>query len=240
MAERASFYALRPGSWRSYWNLLHPPYTLWHLSYVAIGWGLAPEAHWSRLGLACLAFLLAVGICAHALDELKGRPLRTGIPSPVLVILAITSLAGALALGVYGVTVTTPWLLLFMGAGGFLVVAYNLELMGGKFHNIFWFSLAWGAFPVLTGYFVNAESLDLAAIAAAGAAFALTGAQRALSTPARYLRRQVVELRGVVEESWGGERTLSRESVLRPAERALLGVNASAVLLAGALLLAKA
>ncbi len=43
-----------------------------------------------------------------------------------------------------------------MVAGAFLVVAYNLELFGGRFHNDLWFALAWGAFPALTGFWVNA------------------------------------------------------------------------------------
>ena len=35
--ERPAFYALAPGGWRDWWTLLHPPYTMWHLSYVALG-----------------------------------------------------------------------------------------------------------------------------------------------------------------------------------------------------------
>ena len=35
--DRPAFYALAPGGWRDWWTLLHPPYTLWHLSYVALG-----------------------------------------------------------------------------------------------------------------------------------------------------------------------------------------------------------
>jgi hypothetical protein len=34
--EPPAFYALRPGGWRDYVTLLHPPYTAWHLSYVWI------------------------------------------------------------------------------------------------------------------------------------------------------------------------------------------------------------
>ena len=37
MTQRPAFYALDSGGWRDYWSLLHPPYTLWHLSFVAIG-----------------------------------------------------------------------------------------------------------------------------------------------------------------------------------------------------------
>ena len=80
-----AFYAARPGGWRDWWNLLHAPYTAWHLSYVVIGAALAPHVDVSRLVATLLAFFLAVGIAAHALDELRGRPLRTRIPGPVLV-----------------------------------------------------------------------------------------------------------------------------------------------------------
>ena len=80
---RPAFYALAPGGWRDYVTLLHPPYTLWHLSYVALGASLAPHFHLDRMLWALAAFGLAMGVAAHALDELKGRPLGTAIPSTV-------------------------------------------------------------------------------------------------------------------------------------------------------------
>ena len=48
-AERPAYYAARPGGWRDWWTLLHPPYTAWHLSYSVIGAALAPRAATSRL-----------------------------------------------------------------------------------------------------------------------------------------------------------------------------------------------
>jgi hypothetical protein len=72
---RPAFYALAPGGWRDYLTLLHPPYTAWHLSYVAIGATLAPHFHADRLGAAAAAFFLGLGVGAHALDEWQGRPL---------------------------------------------------------------------------------------------------------------------------------------------------------------------
>src|SRR5881409_4014751 len=65
--DRPAFYALRPGGWRDYVTLLHPPYTLWHLSYVAIGASFAPHVHEERLLWALGAFALALGIGGHAL-----------------------------------------------------------------------------------------------------------------------------------------------------------------------------
>jgi amino acid transporter len=107
---RPAFYALSPGGWRDYWTLLHPPYTLWHLSYVAIGAALAPELRVAWWLETTAAFFLAMGVAAHALDELNGRPLRTRIPRGVLIGLAVVGLAGALAIGVHGAMAATPWI----------------------------------------------------------------------------------------------------------------------------------
>ena len=165
---RPAWYALGGGGWRDYVTLLHPPYTLWHLSYVAVGAALAPRFHTDRLVWAIAAFFLAMGIAAHALDELHGRPLRTRIPSSMLVALAVVSLAGSVAIGV-GAAIAWGWgLLAFVAVGAALVPAYNLEL---AFHNDVGFAVAWGAFPALTGYFVEAQTIRVEAVAAA--AFAL-------------------------------------------------------------------
>jgi hypothetical protein len=184
---RPAFYALRRGGWRDYVTLLHPPYTAWHLSYVAIGAAVAPRFHLDRLLWALLAFFLALGVAAHALDELKGRPLRTSIPTRVLVGLSAVSLAGAVAIGI-GAADAWGWgLLAFVAVGAVAVPAYNLEL---AFHSDLGFALLWGAFPVLTGYFVEAQTLRFEAFAAALFAVGASAAQRVLSTQVRLSRRQ--------------------------------------------------
>ena len=187
---RPAFYALSRGGWRDYVTLLHPPYTLWHLSYVAVGAGLASPFSWTRLAAALVAFALGMGVGAHALDELHGHPLRTGIPDRTLWMLAFASVAGATAIGVYACVAWTWWLGPFVVAGAFIVVAYNLELFGGAFHSTLWFALAWGSLPALSAYVVEAETLRLEAVAAAAYAALLSYAQRVLSTPARTARRQ--------------------------------------------------
>src|SRR5918993_2479704 len=165
--QRPAFYVLPSGGWRDYWSLLHPPYTVWHLSYVAIGAALAPALHVGWLLETLAAFFLAMGLAAHALDELNGRPLRTRIPDGVLWAFALIGLGGAIALGIHGTIVVSPWLWAFIGVGGFLVVAYNLELFGGAFHSDVWFALGWGGFPALTAYFAQTGSIGLGAVAAA-------------------------------------------------------------------------
>jgi len=196
---RPAFYALSRGGWRDYVTLLHPPYTLWHLSYVAVGAGLSSPFSWTRCAAAIVAFALAMGVGAHALDELHGRPLRTQIPDRTLWILAVASVAGAVAIGIYACLAWTWWLAPFVVAGAFIVVAYNLELFGGAFHSTLWFALAWGSLPALAAYVVEAETLRLAAIAAAVYAGLLSYAQRVLSTPARAARREAGTVRPELE-----------------------------------------
>jgi hypothetical protein len=210
-----AFYALRAGGWRDYVTLLHPPYTLWHLSYVAIGAALAPTFHADRLVLALAAFFLALGVAAHALDELNGRPLRTEISSHALLALALVALAGAVAIGIAAAAAWGWGLLAFVAVGAVLVPAYNLEWFGGAVHTSLGFALAWGAFPALTGYFVEAQTIRIEAVGAAAYATALSLAQRTLSTPVREARR-----------------TRNTTSGTAPLERALRLLTAATVLLA--------
>ncbi len=157
--QRPAFYALAQGGWRDYLTLLHPPYTLWHLSYVVIGAALAPELSLNRLLWGLTAFALALGVGAHALDELNGRPLQTAIPDRVLIALAGISIGAATAIGVAAAVAWTLVLLPFVAFGAFVVVAYSLELFGGRFHSDAWFALAWGSFPVLTAYVGMTETI---------------------------------------------------------------------------------
>lgn len=217
-----AYYAARTTGWRrDVWALLHPPYTAWHLSYVLIGASLAPAVSLVRLIATVLAFFLAVGVAAHALDELRGRPLQTEMPAGVLWAAAVIGLAGAVALGIAGVFVIGPWLLPFIAMGVFFVFAYNLELLRGRLHGDFWFALSWGAFPVLTAYFAQTGRLSLAALLVAGAGYALSYAQRMLSTPARLLRRRSRSVTGALTLADGTQVALDRPALLRPLERAL-------------------
>jgi hypothetical protein len=228
-----AYYAAGTSGWRrDVWALLHPPYTAWHLSYVLIGASLAPTVSVVRLVATVLAFFLAVGVAAHALDELRGRPLQTELPAGALWAAALIGLLGAVALGIAGLFVIGPWLLPFIAVGVFFVFAYNLELLRGRVHGDFWFALSWGAFPVLTAYFAQTGRLSVAALAAAVAGYALSYAQRMLSTPARLLRRRSRSVTGELILADGSQVSLDRPALLRPLERALAASSWGIVALA--------
>lgn len=239
LPPRPAWYAVPPGRWRDWLTVLHPPYTAWHLSYVLIGASMAPRFHLERLVATLIAFGLAVGIGAHGLDELRGRPLGTDIPSAVLAAASAAAICGAVVLGALG-TAQVGWgLAVFIAAGVVLVVAYNLELWGGRLHNGTVFALGWGSFPLLTAYYAQATTIRPAAVVGAAFAFGLSSAQRELSTEARDLRRRVVAVDGERRYHDWASRPITRASLLRPLERALVALSWSTCLLGVSLVLVR-
>ena len=237
--DRPAFYALPRGGWRDWWTLLHPPYTLWHLSYVALGAATAPKVDLYLLGMSLLGFFLGVGLAAHALDELRGRPLATSIPDRVLEGVAIVALAGAVAVGIVGIVQVSAWLAMFIVVGVFLVVAYNLELWGGAFHSDLWFAFAWGGFPALTGGFAQDGRLRVTAVLVAGACVAISAAQRALSTPVRRLRRRVAAVEGTITLRDGTKEPMGPEVIRTAPEAALKLLSLAMPLLATAFVISR-
>jgi hypothetical protein len=208
---------------------------------VAIGAAAAPQLHADRLFAALGAFFLAVGVSAHALDELHGRPLGTRLSERALIALAASGLGGALAIGVAGVFVVSASLIPFVIAGCFLVYAYNLEPFGGRFHTDFWFAAAWGGFPALTAWWANALGVPSFGAALAGAAavlgcFWLTVAQRRLSTPVRELRRRTESVQGEQLLRDGSARRLDVGALAAPLDGALRALSVGLPLLGVALL----
>ena len=234
----AAFYDAGTGSGgiRDWITLLHPPYTIWHLSYVVLGAAVVPHLVLWRLGGTLLAFFLAVGIGAHALDELHGRPLRTGISSLQLIVAAVLSVGAAMAAGlVYGGLRLLPFAVL----GGLFVLGYNLELFGGVLHNDLSFAVTWGAFPVLTGAYAQHWTLPPAAWVAAAAAVLMSLGQRSLSTAARTLRRKAARVSVKITWRDGSQHEFGRGDLLAPLERALRAFAWAIGVLAVALVLAR-
>jgi hypothetical protein len=238
-AGRPAFYARGRGRAAELMALLHPPYTLWHLSYFAIGAALAPSIHVARLVWGLAAFALAVGVAAHALDELHDRPLKTSFSDRLLLSAAVLSLGAALAIGVAGVLTVSVWLAPLVLAGALFLPAYNLELAGGRFHSDLWFALGWGAFPAFTGFFANSLRVEAAGVLVAAACLAISLAQRRLSAPARELRRRTESVSGTRTRTDGTAEPLSVKSLLDPLDGALMAMSLAMPLLAAALLCAR-
>ena len=232
----AAFYALRPGGWRDYWTLLHPPYTLWLLSNALLGAAIAPAPDPRIVVGGILAFGLAVGIAAHSFDELHGRPLSTRIPSRALVVLGTLALLASVALGIAAVPIVGAGLLAFIVVGAALVLGYAFE--APVIHSDVGFALAWGAFPTLTmAYATGAAPLPAIAVAAGTAYLSL--AQRRLSTRVRAIRRRAVSVTGKVEFRDGSREAIDARSLIAAPEAGLRLLWPAVALLALGLLAAR-
>ena len=192
---RPAFYALSRGGWRDYVTLLHPPYTLWHLSYVAVGAGLASPFSWraaprrSSRSRSRWASARTPSTSFTADRSVRRSPTARSGRSPS---------CRSQPLRRSGSTRAS------LGRGGSRRSSSRApssssrttsSCFGGAFHSTLWFALAWGSLPALSAYVVEAETLRLEAVAAAAYAALLSYAQRVLSTPARAARRQAGTVR---------------------------------------------
>ena len=226
-----AFYARTGSRMGDLVTLLHLPYTMWHLSYVAIGAAIAAQIDGVRLAGTLLAFAFGLGIGAHALDELHDRPLSTSLSPRTLRLLGWGGLSVAGALAIAASVVISPVALAWGTLGVLLAAGYALE-WSFWLHSTVGFAIAWGAFPVLVGYWAQTESLSLAAVVVAAAAAVLSMAQRVLSTPARHVRRNVSDANAEI-----GEELWDRSMLLATWERPLQLLALAHVLLAIGLLL---
>jgi hypothetical protein len=229
--RRPAFYAPTGSVTGDVVSLLHVPYTIWHLSYVPIGAALAPDLDWLVLGGTLTAFAIGLGIGAHALDEVKGRPLGTGLSDRVLWAMGLGAMGVSLAIAIVGAFVVSPWVILWAIVGILLAVGYALEWP--VLHTDLGFGLAWGSFPLLVGFWAQTQTLTPAVLAMAVMACLLSLAQRALSTPARFVRRKTEEASAVFDE----DRAWDRRELLATWERPLRLLTWTIVALAVGLLL---
>lgn len=208
MSNRPAFYAPTGSRRGDFVSLLHIPYTLWHLAYVSIGAALAPELDWRVFAGTIAAFGIGLGIGAHALDEVKSRPLGTGFSDRTLWLLGYGAMGVTFAIAAVGASEVSPWVYAWAAAGVLLAVGYALEWPA--VHTDLGFALAWGAFPVVVGYWAQTRELSLSVVVVSMAAVLLSLAQRTLSTPARFVRRSTTA--SIV--SFDDDRNWSREQLL--------------------------
>lgn len=232
--NQPAYYARTGSPGRDMLTLLHPPYTLWHLSYVAMGAAIAPRLDWVYLGGTLLAFLFGMGVGAHALDELHDRPLGTALSRGTLLTLAVCGFSAAAALAVAGALVISPWVAVWGTAGVLLAIGYPLEVPGWLHTNL-GFGLSWGGFPVLVGYWAQAQELTAPSLALAAVATLISTTQRLLSTPARFVRRNT-EHAGATFDLGAQSEHWSQDRLLDTWERPLKMLGWAVALLAIALL----
>jgi hypothetical protein len=196
---------------RRFLGMTFLPYTLMNVSYTIIGSSVAPSLNLYRAGLLAIVYLLAVGISAHALDAAApNKPWGEFLSKNQLLALALVALLPALGIGMYLALAYAPLLILVGVFELFFLLAYNLELFGGRFHTDLWFSLSWGFLPVVAGCVLQTDSLNPAGFAAGLFGFTTAFTEINASRPykeakqlagedaARYAKRFESVLKGLV------------------------------------------
>ncbi len=181
-----------PPGFRLFVGLLFLPYTGMVLAYTVVGSMMASAIYWDRVVAIVLIYFLALGIGAHALDALGSKtvkPWGTAFSTRQLWILAVASLVGAYAIGVYYMVLYTPLLWIVAILEGFFVFAYNLEWFGGRFHTDGWFAFSWGSLPVLAGYILQTNSVSIAVLLIASSTGLLSLVEIKASRPYKELKR---------------------------------------------------
>ena len=216
------------------------PTPAWHLAYVVIGACLAPIVNVTRLIATLLAFFLrrragrprarrtARPAAAHPDPRCRAR--RRGRRS----VWPERSPSGSPA--------SSRWVRRWCPSSSSdpsSSWATTSSSSAGIIHNDIGFAASWGAFPVLTAYVAQTGRLALAPVIAAVGAFGLSMAQRALSTPARLLRRRATDVAGSIELADGRSIPVDRAVLLAPLERALRAMSWAVMLLAAALAVAR-
>ena len=125
----------RRAGFRSYLTLFHLPTTTGLLSLILISSTISPVLDMNRLALFLLEGFLLIGVASNYLDEIKGRPWNTTIPTYVLWTVGIGALAASSFIGLYLALKIGLWFLPVVAAWAFLTASYSLELFNGKLHN---------------------------------------------------------------------------------------------------------
>lgn len=182
-----------PLRFRVFVGLLFLPYTGMCVSFAIMGSMLASEIAWDRLGAIALIYMLALGISAHVADSLgskKTKPWGSYFSKTQLLIIMAASLTAAYAIGAYYIAFFVPLLAIIAALEGFFLFTYNYEIWGGIFHNDFWFAVSWGSLPVLAGYIMQTNSMNILVLAAAGLTGLISYAEIRMSRPYKHLKQK--------------------------------------------------
>ncbi len=181
-----------PPRFRAFVGMMFLPYTGMCVSFAVIGSVIVQDLHWDRVGAIALIYALALGVGAHAADTIgskKAKPWGSYFTTRQMLALMASSLAAAYAIGIYYIVLYVPLLAIVAILEGFFLFAYNFEIWGGRFHNDLWFSVSWGALPVMAGYLIQTGDIGMLPFAVAGAAALASFAEIRMSRPYKQLKK---------------------------------------------------
>lgn len=147
------------------------------ISFSIVGSLLSPTTiMWDRIVAIVIIYFAALGISAHAADNMgsKKKPWGDLFSNLELLIMLVCGLVVAYAIGAYYIIFYVPLLLPIAILEGFFLFAYNYEIWNGSFHNNIWFAISWGSLPLLAGYVMQTNSISYVPLLISTAAFLIS------------------------------------------------------------------
>jgi hypothetical protein len=181
-----------PLKFRAFIGMLFLPYTGMCISFTIIGSMLSESIAWDRVLSIFIIYFLALGVSAHAADNLgskKIKPWGNYFSTFELRLMVIGGLSVSYMLGIYYIITFAPLLLFIAIIEGFFLFAYNFELFNGLFHNNFWFAVSWGALPLLAGFVIQTNSISVLSLISSIMAFFVAYTEIRISRKYKELKR---------------------------------------------------
>lgn len=182
-----------PLKFRAFIGMLFLPYTGMCISFTMIGSMLSESILWDRVLSIFIIYFLALGVSAHAADNLgskKIKPWGNFFTTFELKLMVIGGLSVSYAIGIYYIIIFTPLLLIIAIMEGFFLFAYNFELFNGFFHNNFWFAVSWGSLPLLAGFVIQTNSISILSLFSSTIAFLIAYSEIRISRIYKELKRK--------------------------------------------------
>jgi len=199
-------------------TILHIPFLLMCLSFLTIGFGIAGINRWDIFALTVFAYFFGL-TAAHAYDQLPGMGSRyvKHLTSGDLMVIGLLTSVLAVGIGAGILARLEAWHLLWIiPLQTFFIWAYpNSKFMKGFFHTDGWFTISFGALPVMAGYYINTLTFNPEFIPWAVVAALIAGIEITLS---RYVRKWRKETQGHVPYN---VYLLGEQSPIERPERAL-------------------
>ena len=186
-----------PLKFRVFIGLMFLPYTGMCVSFTILGSMLAPTITWDRVAAVSLIYGLALGISAHAADNLgsKKKPWGMYFNSKGLWMMVALGLIVAYSIAAYYIIYYVPNLLAVGVLEGFFVFAYNLELFRGRLHTDGCFIFSWGILPVFAGYIMQTNTFGPIPLLFSTLTAIISYVHIKISRRYKELRRQTVDYR---------------------------------------------
>jgi hypothetical protein len=182
-----------PLKFRAFIGMLFLPYTGMCISFAIIGSMLSESISWDRVISIFIIYFLALGVSAHAADNLgskKIKPWGNFFSTFELRLMVIGGLSVSYILGIYYIITFAPLLLIIAIIEGFFLFAYNFELFNGLFHNNFWFAVSWGGLPLLAGFVIQTNSISVLSLISSIMAFLVAYIEIRISRKYKELKRK--------------------------------------------------